>query len=90
MPLHVTYNTNRTAPELKTTLCVQGIWIRENRDTGQTASANSRQVKERVAIKELAEGTSPEQQRELVEEARVLASVQNYFCVKCARTLIAN
>ena len=43
-------------------------------------------MKERVAIKELAEGTSPEQQRELVEEARVLASVQNYYCVKCARS----
>lgn len=72
---------------------MQGIWIRESRETaagagtgaGSGSSAHARTVKERVAIKELAEGTSPEQQRELVEEARVLASVQNYYCVKCAQ-----
>ena len=68
---------------------LQGIWIRESRDAGSGSSAHNRLVKERVAIKELAEGTSPEQQRELVEEARVLASVQNYYCVKCAHNAYA-
>lgn len=35
-----------------------------------------------VAIKVLSEGTSPSENRELLEEARIMASVDNEYCIR--------
>ena len=49
---------------------VQGFWIPDGEN-----------VKIPVAIKVLQEGTSASQNQELLEEARVMAAVDNKFCV---------
>lgn len=35
-----------------------------------------------VAIKVLSEGTTPNQNEELISEARIMASVENNFCIR--------
>lgn len=52
-------------------ICFQGFWIPENEN-----------VKIPVAIKVLQDGTSPNQNKELLEEARVMASVENACCIR--------
>lgn len=49
----------------------KGFWIPENEN-----------VKIPVAIKVLQEGTSPNQNKELLEEARVMSSVDNVNCIR--------
>ena len=49
----------------------QGVWIPDGEN-----------VKIPVAIKVLQEGTSPSQNKELLEEARVMASVEHPCCVR--------
>ena len=50
---------------------MQGVWIPEGEN-----------VKIPVAIKALQEGTAPAQNKELLEEARVMASVVHPCCVR--------
>ena len=50
---------------------VQGFWIPEGEN-----------VKIPVAIKVLQDGTSPNQNKELLEEARVMASVEHACCIR--------
>jgi Protein tyrosine and serine/threonine kinase len=52
-------------------LSVQGVWVPEGEN-----------VKIPVAIKALQEGTAPAQNKELLEEARVMASVVHPCCVR--------
>lgn len=49
----------------------QGFWIPDNEN-----------VKIPVAIKVLQEGTSPNLNKELLEEARVMSSVDNVCCIR--------
>ena len=49
----------------------QGFWIPEGEN-----------VKIPVAIKVLQDGTSPNQNKELLEEARVMASVEHACCIR--------
>lgn len=50
---------------------MQGFWIPEGEN-----------VKIPVAIKVLQDGTSPNQNKELLEEARVMASVEHVCCIR--------
>ena len=52
-------------------LIFQGVWIPEGEN-----------VKIPVAIKVLQDGTSPSQNKELLEEARVMASVDHVNCTR--------
>ena len=57
--------------EKKYWMYLQRFWIPENEN-----------VKIPVAIKVLQEGTSPNQNKELLEEARVMSSVDNLNCIR--------
>ena len=57
---------------------MQGFWLPEGEN-----------IKIPVAIKVLQEGTSANQNRELLEEARVMASVNNRYCVPVIGTRTA-
>jgi len=54
-------------------VCVQGLWI--------PAGEN---VKLTVAVKVLREGMASDQNRDLLEEARIMASVNHPCCVRIA------
>jgi hypothetical protein len=54
-----------------TSCAIQGVWVPEGEN-----------VKIPVAIKALQEGTAPAQNKELLEEARVMASVVHPCCVR--------
>ena len=66
-------------PLVTCTQLFQGFWIPEGEN-----------VKIPVAIKVLQEGTSPNQNQELLEEARVMASVDHPCCIRILAVCMAS